>query len=216
MRGVSKLLLATALAALLATGVGACGGDDSDDSTADSGTTATQTTGPSTTPDDRGDKAPGANEPGDDSGPSGGGGSAGFRTPGGDNSIPDYGNEATGAEFEEASDAVVGFLRARAKDDWGTVCSYMAVAALKPIENIASRASQSEVEGCPELLTTLTADAPASSRPSTIGDGIDSLRAEGMRGFALYHGTDGADYFVPLVKEDGEWKVGTLAPTAFP
>lgn len=248
MRGVTKLLLGTALALLLATGLAACGGDDTDDSTARSTATTTERTAPATVPEDDGSAAK-EKEPRDDSGgsaggsddaPSGGsddsasgkdsgssgGGSGGanpspegsesFRVPGGDNSVQDFGDEADEEEREAASKVVVGFLRARAQGNWGAVCSYMAAAALKPIKQLGSRAPQLSGKDCPELLEMLTGSASASTRASTIGSGIDSLRFEGERGFALYHGTDGKDYFIPLINEGGEWKIGALAPSELP
>ncbi len=144
------------------------------------------------------------------------GGSASFRNPGGDNSIQNYGKEGEGAELEAASEVVVEFLDARAKGDWETACSHMAAVTLKPIEQLGARSAQLEGKGCPELVEALTGGVPASTRASKIGDGIESLRYQGARAFALWHGTDKTDYFIPLVKEDGEWKVGALAPSELP
>lgn len=191
MRGVGKPLLATALTVLLALALAACG--DSGDPAAQS-TTATEGTAP-------GDGG-GAPE-----------GSDSFRVPGGDNSIQDFGEEAGVAERAAASRVVVSFLEARARGDWVTVCAEMSAAALQPLERIAARSEQLRGKGCPELLATVTGRLPAASRASTLGAAIDSLRADGERGFALYHGTDGVDYVVPLAEEDGEWKVGSLEPT---
>lgn len=252
-RGVTKLLLATALVLLLATGLAACGGDDSSDPTTGSAPATTQGSAPTTTPeddgssqkekepgDDRGGSTVGSDDSGPDSGDSGSGGSgsddsgsdsgsrdsskgspskeegsASFRTPGGDNSIQDYGEEAAAEERAAASAVVAGFMRARASGDWATVCDYMASATLKPLEQLASRSPQFKGKDCAAMLETLTGTAPDSTRASTLSGSIDSLRFKGDRGFALYHGTDGQDYYLPLVKEDGEWKVGALAPSAF-
>ena len=62
---------------------------------------------------------------------------------------------------------------------------------------------------------------PARSVPglepgNTLTGGIASFRVEDDRGYALYHGPKGVNYFVPMVNEDGEWKVGALAPSEFP
>ena len=45
---------------------------------------------------------------------------------------------------------------------------------------------------------------------------IDSLRVDSERAFALYHGSDGSDYFMPMALEGGSWRVAGLAPTEFP
>lgn len=216
MRGVTKLLLAAALALLLAIGFAACGGD-SDDPTTGSAATTTETA-PSSTPD--ASTAPPDKEPAggqQDSGSSPQEGSASFRRPGGDNSIQNYGEEADEGERDAASAAALSFMGARAVGDWEGTCAQLSSTALKPIEQLADRSPGLQDKDCAELLEALVGKAPASARASTLGgEGIDSLRFEGERGFALYHGTDGQDYYLPLVKEDGEWKVGALGPSEFP
>jgi hypothetical protein len=194
MKGAPKLLLLVAFAALLASGLSACGGDDSKDSTAPAGqdTTAAATT-----------------ESGDS-------GSAAFRTPGGDNSVQNFGEEADAAEREAASAALAAYMRARAEDDWAKQCATLAQVTVEPLQQLASRSPQLKGKGCAEVLSALNSGTPASTRADTMTDGIASLRFEDDRGFALYHGAKDVDYFVPMVKEDGEWKVGALAPTEFP
>jgi hypothetical protein len=191
------MLLASASALVLATAFAACGGDDSSPEPTPS-TAQETTTAPSS--DDGGTK---------------GEASAAFRTPGGDNSIQNYGEEADGEELEAATVVLADFMTARANDDWAAACTYLAEAATKPLEELAARSSKLKGEGCPGILAALVEGAPASARDNTLTDGIASLRVEGDRGFALYHGPKGVDYFVPMTKEDGEWKVGTLAPTEF-
>jgi hypothetical protein len=96
------------------------------------------------------------------------------------------------------------------------MCASLAKAAVAPIEQLAARTPQLRGNGCAKVLEKLTARAPSSTRKNTLSGGIASLRVEGDRGFALYHGTGGVDYFVPMAKEDGEWKVGAIAPSEFP
>jgi hypothetical protein len=222
MGGMSKRLVALALAACLALGLAACGGSDSSPSstaasTATAGQRATRTTtvDPSTgkASDDHG----GSGSSDESSSSSGGGdGSAPFRTSGGDNSIQDFGDEAGSAEVEAATTALSGYLDARAGGDWSKACTYLATSAVAPLERLASSSSQLKGKGCGTILAALEGRVPASSRANTLTGPISSLRAEGERGFALYHGPDGVDYFVPMVKEDDSWKVGALAPSEFP
>lgn len=200
MRGVPRLLLVFATVALLALGLAACGGGDSSGSTATATATSSQgTTAPSTT-EDRGS----------------GKGSASFRTPGGDNSIQDFGDEADSSETAAASTALAGYLRTRAKDEWAQECAYLAKAAIAPLEELAGRSPQLKNKGCAAILAALGSGVSASTRANTMTSGIASLRFEGDRGFALYHGPKGVNYFVPMVKEKGQWKVGALAPSEFP
>jgi hypothetical protein len=201
MRGVSKPALALAAALLLATGLGACGGGDSDGSTA--ATTQESTAGAT------------AEQQGSGGSPSDAG-SASFRTPGGDNSIQSFGEEADAAEVDAVSAVLAGYLRARAKDDWPGQCDYLALATLAPLEALASGSSQFKGKGCAAILKALTSGAPGSTRANTLTGGVASLRFKGDRGFALYHGAQGIDYFMLMTKEDGEWKAGALAPSEFP
>jgi hypothetical protein len=143
-------------------------------------------------------------------------GSASFRTPGGDNSIQSFGEEAAAAEVDAATTALAGYLQARAENDWAGQCAHLAKATVAPLEQLISRSPQSGGNGCAAVLSKLMAGTPASARANTLTNGIASLRLEGARGFELYHGADGIDYFVPMVKEGGKWKVGALAPSEFP
>ena len=143
-------------------------------------------------------------------------GSASFRTPGGDNSIQNFGEEADAAEVDEASATLSGYMEARAKDDWAKQCTLLAQdrggaarTARHPLAPVQGQGLRGDPRGA-------AGTAPASTRTNTLTDGIASLRFEDDRGFALYHGTGGVDYFVPMVKEDGQWKIGAFAPSEFP
>jgi hypothetical protein len=194
---------ALALGALLVARLAACGGGDSSEST----TTATERAQASTggrTAQNRPAPAPA------------GEGSASFRTPGGDNSIQNYGEEADASEVEEATAALAGYLRARAKGDWESSCAYLAKDTLAPLEELAARSSQLKGKRCGEILAALEGQVPASARANTLTGRVASLRVQGERAFALYHGAGGVDYFVPMTREDGAWKLGAVAPSEFP
>ncbi len=206
MRGVPKPLLASLLGALLALGIVAGGDDGGDGSGTGSTAATTQETPGSTAPEGGGSGQAGASQEG----------SAAFRTPGGDNSIQNFGEEADASELEAASTALSGFLEARADSDWAAQCEYLAAAAVKPLEQLSTQSPQLKGKDCAAVLEALSGDLPASTRANTLTGGVASLRFEGERGFALYHGPEGVDYFMPMAKENGEWKVASLAPTEFP
>lgn len=227
---VGKTLLALLLAALLALAAVGCGGSSDSSTTGDATTAAGQTTSPGKQGDDHGrsekqqgeDKG-GSKEGNDDSSSSGGGqastageGSASFRTKGGDNSIQDYGDEAAESEREAAEGNIDAYLGARANGDWKKSCEYLAKAAIQPLEQLAESSPQLKGKGCAAIIGALSAQLPASSRANPLVSGVASLRIEGDRGFALFHGPRGTNFFIPLVKEDGEWKVGALAASEFP
>lgn len=224
-----KTLLALALASLLALAAVGCGSGDSTSSTATGSTATEQTTTSAQEADDNGAAE---KQPGDDKGGSGKGGddsssgsgqassagegSSSFRTKGGDNSIQNFGDEADESEREAAEANIDAYLQARADGDWQKSCEYLAEAAVKPIEQLAQSSPQLKGKGCGAIIGALSAQLPASSRANPLVSGIASLRIEGDRGFALFHGPKGTDYFIPLVKEGDEWKVGALAASEFP
>lgn len=143
-------------------------------------------------------------------------GSRGFLTPGGDNSVQNFGSEAAGAELSDASAVLTAYMRARAKDEWTAECTYLAHAATAPLEQLAASSPRLKGGGCGAILKALEGGTPISTRADTMHGDVASLRVKGDRGFALYHGTHGVDYFIPMVKEAGRWKVGSLAPDEFP
>jgi hypothetical protein len=137
-------------------------------------------------------------------------------TAGGDNSIQTFGSEADASEVEAAAAVLDSFLQARANDQWADECSYLAKSAVAPLEQLASSSPEVKGEGCAAILEALLSRAPVSSRANPLTDGVASLRVEGDRAFALFHGAHGGDYFVPMTKEDGKWMVSGLAPSEFP
>jgi hypothetical protein len=186
-----------AIAVLLALTASACGGGDSGDSATSPAAAGGESTAPTTAGGD-------------------GGSASGFRTPGGDNSIQEFGVEASTAEVDAATATLAAYLKARVAEDWEKDCAYLAKPAVAPLEQLAASSPRLKGKGCAAILAALASGTPRSTRANTMTGAVASLRIEGDRGFALYHGARGVDYFVPMVKEDGEWKLGTLSPSEFP
>jgi hypothetical protein len=206
MRWEARFTLVLALAVLLASALAACGG--SDDSAQSTAAVAPEETAATTEAEGspRGGKEPSRS----------GQGSAGFITPGGDNSIQNFGQEADEAEREEAASALESYMRAFAAGNWAKSCRYLSDSAVRSLRQFAAGTAKLEGKGCAALLPPLVTGAPASDRANTVTDGVASLRVGGERAFALYHGPDGVDYFMPMEKQGGTWKVTTLSPQEFP
>jgi hypothetical protein len=142
-----------------------------------------------------------------------GGGSAQFRSKGGDNSIQDFGEEAGESELEEAAASLHGFLVARAEEDWPTACSHLSKAVDQQLKQLASRSGELSGAGCAGILAALTpALPPKIKKESTIVD-AGSLRTEGGQAFLIYRGAEGTIYAIPMAPEGGAWKVAALAAT---
>jgi hypothetical protein len=217
-RKIAVMLLAAAGAANLA----ACGGG-SDSSTSTTGTTqpATESGGTSGS-QGGGSSAKGAAKPSggstkEEGGSGGGSGSSGersssFRTPGGDNSIQEYGAEAAAEERAKATKAISGFYAASANEEWAKVCAVLSAKNLAALKVFSEKAQKVKGKGCTGVLALVTPKT-AATPPEKIKGPVVSLRREGSLGFALYHGIDGKKYAFPLRLEKGEWKLTALAPT---
>lgn len=226
----AKIFLVFALSALLALGLVACGGG-SDSSSSES--TATQSSQPATTTpsgQSKGrtdDRASNEKQSGDDAGgstsSSGSSGeddsnsssnsderSAEFRTPGGDNSIQNYGDEADEDEIAEVEEVVAGYLDARAEGEWEKSCQYLGTQSKESLEQLSEKSPTLKGKGCGAIIAALSAQVPASARKSPLVEGIASVRFKGDHGFALFHGPHGVAFFIPVLKEGDKWKVASL------
>jgi hypothetical protein len=236
MKPAGKLSIASAVA-LLTIGLAACGGDDdSGSSTAKTAPRITASDGRSTSQANAGDRREDSGSGSSDfdsdrgSGDSGGdrtaddfvpgehddsgGGADQFLTKGGDNSIQEYGEEAPASEMDEAAAALHNFLDARAAGDWASACSFLATDVVETLEKLASQAKELQGADCAAILGRLTNPAATEAiRAEAAQADVASLRVEGDGGFVIYRGIDDAVQAVAMRKEDGEWKVGSLAGT---
>ena len=158
-----------------------------------------------------------AAEPHNDSG----GGSTQFRTRG-DNSVQESGSEADDPEFEQAATALHGYLDARAAGSWRAACSYMSSEFRRSLEQLAPPEGKqggpgnSPAEPCAAALATLSAGlSPAAAHEAAVAD-AGALRADGNHGFLLFHGTHHGDFFMPMAREGGRWKIAGLAASELP
>lgn len=142
-----------------------------------------------------------------------GGGSAQFRTKGGDNSVQEFGDESGESELQEAAEVVHDFYVSRAAEEWGKACSYLAKSNIEQLERLGSQSPQFKNAGCAPILKAFTRPISAAvDREITTVD-AGSLRHEGEQGFLLYYGAGHVVYTMPLKDEDGAWKVAALSGT---
>ena len=143
-----------------------------------------------------------------------GGGAAQFRVKEGDNSIQEYGEEVTDAEFEEAATVLHNYFDAMAAGNWAAACASFSESMVKSLETLGERMTN-EPSGCAGVLGTMEdplLDAPIQAEADSI-DAI-SLRAEDDTGFLIYRGLEENVYVILMKKDDGHWKVGALAGTS--
>jgi hypothetical protein len=124
---------------------------------------------------------------------------------------PKFGQEASAQEREAASKVLEENLVARETGDWATQCATLTPAAVKFVKE-GAEAQGIKGAGCAEELKARAEPLAQSKslRVNTLTGPIDALRFKGSRAFALYHGTGGVDYAMPMEKVDGEWKVDSI------
>lgn len=144
-----------------------------------------------------------------------GGGSASFIEPGGDNSVQNFGREASEAELTAAATALHDYLVARAERDYELVCSQLSKKLLKQQEQLATRSPEVEGEGCPAVFVARAVGISNALLVELTEVDAASLRIGGKLNFLLYHGAKDTPYFILMAKEGGAWKVDALSPTAF-
>jgi hypothetical protein len=210
-KGLTFLLLAVALA-----GCGGGGGGDGADST--SSPVASQA------PEEPGER-PAEVAPAEDESPAAqppdkahhdsGSGSSQFRQKGGDNSVPDYGYEASASEREEAAQPLHAYLDSVAAHRWPAACAYVSRGVIAELEQLSQLAKQqTQVESCPEFLAALNGEGSQSALATAAAQtDVASLRVDGDRGFVIYRGAKGQGYAMPMAREQGVWRVAALAGT---
>ena len=181
--------------------IGGCGGDDA------SGDGTAAGSGEETTP------AAGVERKQLKSHSDSGGGAAQFENARSAGTVVEFGVEASQEDFEAVAAALHGYLDAKAARDWELSCEYMSKEA---VESIAQFAPDPESADCPDLLQEFSSGtAPEILRRLAVAD-VGSVRIQGDQAHALYTGAKGFGFFMPMVFEDGLWKVRALAPSILP
>jgi hypothetical protein len=141
-----------------------------------------------------------------------GGGSQQFKVKGGDNSIEEYGEEASDSEFSEAAEAVHGYLDARAAQAWAAACEYLSPAFRRDLVSQWGAVAEQKEAGCAAVIAALSALPPEVLREGAVAD-VAAFRHEKGAGFVLFHGAKGTAYFFPMKQEDGRWLVAAASPS---
>lgn len=138
-----------------------------------------------------------------------GGGSQQFIQKYGDNSIAEYGEEASESELRQAAETVHGYLVAVGESDWVTTCSYMSKSLVERFEKIFAQAPEVKAKGCAEMLDNFYTQAePEYIARARTEVNAGSLRHEGDdQAFLIYYGPGTTVYAMTMSNDDGQWKV---------
>lgn len=143
-----------------------------------------------------------------------GGGSAQFLEPGGDNSVQNFGHEASKAELTAAATVLHEYAVARAEKDYELACSLLSKRTLKEEEQLAMRSPGVEGKGCLATFAARAVGIEQSAYDELTQIDAASLRIGGDLNFLIYKGANDI-YYTVMAKEGGVWKVDDLSPTAF-
>jgi hypothetical protein len=185
----------TIIAVMLVAILAGCGGSGSSNSSESSASTSTRNTEPKTSASEAVKPEGSKSEP-----------SAEFVGKGKNGKLAKVGREASTAEREGASKVLEESFDAREAGDWKTQCETLAASTVEQIEK--SAAVLGAAGGCPKALEAQARPVPPAARANTMIGPIAALRVKGgFNGFAFWHGTEGKDYVIPLIKQGGEWKL---------
>lgn len=191
--GAMKKIVVALIVAGLAAMIG-CGGGSSSSSESTSSQSPTSDSGTTTAPENT-ESNGSASEP-----------STEFLSNGKNGQLARIGKESSAAEREAASLALEKSLDARAAGDWETQCETLAASVVEQLEQPASTLTPETT--CAKGLEEQAQSLPPFARANTMNGPIDAFRInQGINGFAFYHGTRGRDFVIPLIKQDGGWKV---------
>jgi hypothetical protein len=125
-----------------------------------------------------------------------------------------FGHEASPGEREAASSILEKNLEARQRGDFAVQCASLATAGLREVVPDPKKGGARRTE-CPSALRKLAEPLIDSDlvRADTLAGSVAALRLKGRKAYALYHGKDGTDYTVPMSKEGGRWRVGSIYTT---
>lgn len=145
--------------------------------------------------------------------------SAQFLKETGPNELVEFGTEASPVEREAANAVLEEDLRARAAANFAKQCATLSAQTIKEIDYTAHvNANGKSEKGCGGKLRELASPLSKSkqARENRLEGPIPAMRVKGNRAYALFHGTDGKNWVMPLEKEGGEWRVAALQEEELP
>jgi hypothetical protein len=138
-------------------------------------------------------------------------GSGSYRKTGRYTGVSTFGDEASKAELREVARTQHDYLVARVEKDWSQACIYTSKVLL---HRLSLRSENLAGTNCAAILAALTMPGPGGSDYESSTVEAESLRTNGERAFLLYRAA-AAPYFMSMIREDGAWKVASIAPTPF-
>lgn len=208
---------------VLALGVVACGDDEDGGESGSSATGAAQTAPSppqSKTAKDAARKGSGGKASKDSpsssrSSSAGSGGGGGSKPSGkvyGDGSIERFGAGASDEDGSAAIDVAKAYYAARAAGDWKAACELMSSGIKQQLAQTFAQNPKLKAKGCPAVLTGLAGGVPEQVRKQE-AEAIEftEIRVKDDGAYAIFESKAIPHGFLPMAREDGEWKVAAIA-----
>ena len=132
--------------------------------------------------------------------------------------LAEFGSEASASDRHEVQSTLDSYLEASAEGEWNRACGYVSEVLIGESDELVEQ-QPTPRPGCGEVLRALAESSDRRDGGAPIGapEGIASLRIkEGPGGgFALFHGDDDRDYWIPVRRDSDGWKVLSAAPQPF-
>jgi hypothetical protein len=128
----------------------------------------------------------------------------------GDESIKNFGQPASAAETQAVGATVKRYYAALAGADGATACSLLSARISRSLTAGLGRSPKLRDKGCPGIIALLFKHRARQASAALAGVEVTKVRVDGNRGFALLHSKSTNTTEVPIVRENGEWKVGAL------
>jgi hypothetical protein len=141
---------------------------------------------------------------------------------GADNSVQEYGVEADASARREAAIALQAYLNARAEEDWGSACTYLAQRPKEQLERLQRAAAKqgTNLDGCAPTMALLKEGEAQSREQATIAE-VLSFRGEGdvsgNPSYLIFTAPPANTlYSMPMYSQAGGWKVGLARAAELP
>jgi hypothetical protein len=132
----------------------------------------------------------------------------------GDGSIERFGAQAPDDEADDIVAVAVGYYDARAERDWARACGLMSSSMKQQFAQLAERAESIDGEDCPAVMEAFTARVPREALVREAREvRFNEVRVEGNRAFAIFKSKSIPNGTLPMVRENGRWKVASMVGT---
>lgn len=126
---------------------------------------------------------------------------------GAEQGIEGFGNEAEGGDRRAILAAEQSYFAAAASKRYALACSRLATTVRSSLSKFAHSRPGTN---CPDVLPALLAPQAYAALRQQHNGAIRKIRQKGDRAFVVFHAPGARLYQLPLVKEQGRWKVRLL------